>query len=384
MDENDEARTCSICLNTEETPNHPSLLHHTYKTNCNNVTHKDCLYGWIDYAISNRNPTAFKCSKCRRELPVGMLMASANGDFDKVSELFHRYKQQLDLSNADFRELLDSVPQITEATKNRILRYERQAPPSTSHAHQMQVIAALNDNRSELHNVFYAHLQNRYETDAEYRRNKQILTNLIFYYRTDDGRVSRIDNETANTLMGVFAEKTIEYFRNNLTTIQFSATVYLYPYRRIQDTIDGRPYEPFKTIYIEETIDLNTELQYFYDDALRRQGIYEPHRLGPHPFPERINGYDYVSQKIRENGFIAISAAHVLKIIRIHDRIEIIPSTAQDAHPEPPCQDDGTCTIMGGSGIKGMGKRGMGISKRKTGKSKRKTGKQRTKRFYRR
>ena len=179
-DTNDEQHICSICLNAEETANHPSLLRHK---NCKNVTHKECLYHWVEHAILNKNPTAFQCTKCRRDLPFGMILASANGNFDELNALFYKYKKRLDLSTAEFKTMLDSIPEINDAIKKRILEYikrkqqhqqhQQQPHAATSAGHRLHIIEALNDNHSELYNIFYAHLHkimfDEYDNMQEYR-----------------------------------------------------------------------------------------------------------------------------------------------------------------------------------------------------------------------
>jgi hypothetical protein len=286
--------------------------------------------------------------------------------------------------------MLDSIPEMRDATKTRIMEYikrkqhqQQQQPAATSAGHRLRIIEELNNNHSELYNVFYAHLHkimfNEYDNIQEYREAVDYLNNVINYYRVPDGRFVKIADNDFLILKNVFTNKTIEFFRNHATTIRFNANVVLYPYQRMQD----QRREPYNTIRIEETIDINTELQSFYNNALQQHGIivseneYETHRIGKNPFPQPITGFEYIRQKIVNHAFIFLSNEHqLLREIRFYDSIEVIPRDPEQEPMENPECKGNTCTIMGG-------RRQKTGRHQKTGKNSRKR-KHKTKRFYRR
>ncbi len=376
--DDEEDRGCLLCYETTESSNDP-FLYHNYKTKCNKAIHKKCLNTWINAAINSNNPNAFKCAGCMTYLSMDMLLASVDGDLEKLQLMFYQYKTRLNLSDERFEELLGKIKQgrISDKRysiiKTRITNYVRERerererdqeyeqvdedprPPTTPTEHVNRIIAELDNQRSNLHILYYRHFHRVLTNMENYSRrefeeNAQNIANYIFYYKSRrDGHIYRIEGGELNRLEQEFGRRTNEYYGNHATRIKFEAHVITNrnPYNLNEE--DGH-------IIIEDTIELNTPLQRYYNDQLQQRGIRvtddynDAHRLSENPFPTEFTAREYVENKIMEYPFLVLSpgdyhGVHSMLRIRFYDRI-IIASTNNAVH-NPDCKGVG-CNIMGG------------------------------------
>ena len=378
-DDNDaELRTCSICFVEEEGESHPSLVKHKQ---CNNVTHKSCLLQWITSSINNNNAHALNCSKCRRYLTPGMILAAVGGDFDEVMNLLHNYRTNLDLTDNQYREVLREIG-YNNNTQDRIISYN---PPNEDEAEDedYNVIISLNDNNSELSQQLNEDLQNIFinQTVSE----NDYYNDIAPYYRNI---IRQLTHEEQRIVQNIFINKVIDFIRNNNINMFMNVSVNIHrlvtPSVIDYDMPDEYVY--VGTVNFTERINLDTELKAFFEqkvfENLRKKGYgritnidvmdaFAGRGAAHHPFPVVITLTQYLRMRLTQCnfpiGYCYKELTNTFNIkIDIKDNVVLPPrSNTNTERPSAKNCNNNSCSIMGGK-IRKTYKRGRKQQKRKT------------------